>query len=47
MAGWARFRSRVALAKAGAVAGQFSRDVEVVGVRDPSGGYSAQSRSQA
>jgi hypothetical protein len=45
MAGWARLRSRVALAKSSAVAGQLSRDVEVASVRDPSGGCSAQSRS--
>ena len=45
IAGWARFRSRVALAKSSAVAGRLSRDAGVASVHDPSAGCSGQSRS--
>ena len=45
IAGWARLRSRVALAKSSAVAGRLSRDVEVASVHDPSAGCSGQGRS--
>ena len=45
IAGWARLRSRVALAKSSAVACRLSRDAEVASVHDPSAGCSGQSRS--
>ena len=45
IAGWARFRSRVALAKSSAVAGRLSRDAGVASVHDPSAGCSGQGRS--
>ena len=45
IAGWARLRSRVALAKSGPVAGRLSRDVEVASVHGPSACCSGQGRS--